>query len=144
MSQMQINLIINFLGVVISALASICVAKKTSDTEIKKAKVNWEQQHSCSADAVMQTALSAAALCACGDPLLYRDQALSSIAPLLCAYSGKLGDAIQCLYNAIADSNWDMAKSIIPEVGRLYSRRQNRILRLIDQFSRQPRNPMRG
>lgn len=128
-----LNVLLALASTVISAIVSLYVARAESRTQIKKTKMYWEKQHKLTADSKMQSALSAAALCVHEDPLVYRDQALAYIAPLLCVYSGRLGDCIARLYSAITKREWEEAAALIPEAGELYTRHKNPILRLIDR-----------
>ena len=135
-NQSAIEIVKAIIEVAIPAAASIGAAYITAKYAIKKEKLNWDKKDLLSADAMMQAALSSAALCACDEPLLYRDQALACIAPLLCRYSGRRGDTINSLYLAVADNDWPKVQSLVPLAGRLYIRRKNWILRLIDHFSK--------
>ena len=120
MSSWLISSIISFVGVLISAAASVFAARLVSKREFKKLLLTWQREDLVSFDAAFSDMASAVSAYAVRGGLEQRWDAVPKIAALSCRASGPLAESLDALSRAACGSDLSAVRSALDHAMRCY------------------------
>ena len=120
MSSWLISSIISFVGVLISAAASVFAARLVSKREFKKLLLTWQREDLVSFDTAFSDMVSAVSAYAVRGGLEQRWDAVPKIAALSCLASGPLAESLDALSRAVYGSDLSAVRSSLDRAIHCY------------------------
>ena len=108
--------IITTVGLIMSTLISLFVARSTATNEIKKMRLSWEREDTVSSDDEFAAMASAVATYICCDVLLNHIDAMAKISALRAKEGAELSKHLDELYFAVREERHNQIDPLLTEL----------------------------